>query len=78
MTKRAAANAKEGDHLVRRVVNVGKDEVLGLDDDGKLGVATTEFEIINSDGDYHCTCGDTFEGQDGAEAHLQEVRGDGS
>lgn len=78
MHAKAKARAREGEHLVRRVITVGQDQILCLGDDEDLRVYSNEYSIVESHGDYHCTCGEEFDGTDEAEAHLQEVSNDGS
>lgn len=78
MNTKAKAAAREGEHLVRRAVTVGQDQILHLGDDEDLRVYSNEFSVVKSHGDYHCTCGEVLDGIDEAEAHLQEVRNDGS
>lgn len=75
--RNARARASEDTHLVRRAVTIGRDEMLHLNSDDEIRVYAHEYTIVKSDGDYHCTCGEEFDGVDGAEEHLQEVRADG-
>ena len=79
LTKRGRAGAREGEHLIRRSVTKGEDQVLGLgvngSNEGELTVATHEYTIIKSHGDYHCECGEDFGSDlDAAHDHLRAAQ----
>lgn len=73
LTKRGVADAAENGHVIRRAARKNVDEVLNLRDD-ELHVATREYAYYDTIGDYHCSCGEHFDGVDDAEEHLKAAK----
>lgn len=71
---RALSMADTNGHKVRRTITLGQDELLHLDNHGDLSVAGHEYLVVQSAGDYHCSCGEMLDGPKDARDHLIEVK----